>query len=175
MGPWDLGSAKGAKHTIETGSAQPIQVPPRRVPFYKRQEMRCQLDKTLEAQTIEPSESSWYSAVVLVAKAEGTQRFCVDYRALNKVTKSDLYPLPGCDDILESLAGAHWFSHLDLLCGYWQIEVAEDDRGKNGLCNPRRSLSIPQVTFFSYKCTGVFHEGYVFERFVLVRLSSVSR
>ena len=36
-GPWDLGSEKGVKHTIDTGSAQPIQVPPRRGPFHKRQ------------------------------------------------------------------------------------------------------------------------------------------
>lgn len=78
-GPWDLGSAKGVKHTIDTGSAQPIQVPPRRVPFHKRQEMRRQVDEMLEAQIIEPSESPWSSPVVLVAKPDGTQRFCVDY------------------------------------------------------------------------------------------------
>ena len=117
-GPWDLGSEKGVKHTIDTGSAQPIQVPPRRVPFHKSQEMRHQVDEMLEAQIIEPSESPWSSPVVLVAKPDGTQRFCVDYRALNKVTKRDLYPLPRCNDILESLAGAQWFSHLDLLRGY---------------------------------------------------------
>ena len=50
----DLGSAKGVKHTIDTGSAQPIQVPPRRVPFHKSQEMRHQVDEMLEAQIIEP-------------------------------------------------------------------------------------------------------------------------
>ena len=129
-GPWDLGTAKGVRHTINTGSAQPIQVPPRRVPFHKRQEMRSQVDEMLEADIIEPSDSPWYSPVVLVAKPDGSQRFCVDYRALNSVTKRDLYPLPRCDDILESLSGAQWFSHLDLLRGYWQIDVAEKDREK---------------------------------------------
>ena len=129
-GPWDLGRAIGAKHTIDTGSAQPIQVPPRRVPFHKRQEMRRQVDEMLEAQIIELSKSPWSSPVALVAKPDGTQRFCVDYRSLNKVTKRDLYPLPRCDDILESLAGAQWFFHLDLLRGYWQIDVAKEDREK---------------------------------------------
>jgi len=89
-GPWDLGSAKSVKHTIDTGSAQPIQVPPRRVPFHKRQEMHRQVEEMLEAQIIEPSESPWSSPVVLVAKPDGTQRFCVDYRALNKVNQARL-------------------------------------------------------------------------------------
>ena len=64
--------------------------------------MHRQLVEMLEAQIIEPSDSPWFSLVVLVAKPDGTQRFCVDYRALNSVTKRDLNPLPRCDDILES-------------------------------------------------------------------------
>lgn len=92
-GPWDLGSAKGVKHPIDTGSAQPIQVPPKRVPFHERQEMRRQVDEMLEAQNIGPSESPRSSPVVLVAKPDGTQRFCVDYRALNKVTKQVKFQL----------------------------------------------------------------------------------
>ena len=74
-GPMDLGTAKGVKHTIDTDSAQPIQVPPRRVPFHKREEIRRQVDEMLEAEIVEPSESSWSSPVVLVAKPDGTQRF----------------------------------------------------------------------------------------------------
>ena len=101
-GPWDLGSAKGAKHTIDTGSAQPMQVPPRRVYFHKRHEMLRQVDEMLEAQVIEPSQSPWSFPVVLVAKADDTQRFYVDYSALNMVTKRDLYPLRRRDDMLES-------------------------------------------------------------------------
>ena len=88
------------------------------------------------AQIIDPSVSPWFSLVVLVAKPDGTQRFCVDYRALNSMTKRDLHPLPRCDDILESLSGAQWFSHLDLLRGYWQIDVAEQDQEKTAFATP---------------------------------------
>ena len=132
----DLGTAKGVKHTIYTGSAQPIQVPPRRVPFHKREEIRHEVDEMLEAEIVEPSESSWSSPVVLVAKPDSTQCFCVDYRALNSVTKCEVYPIPRCDDILESLSGAQWFSHLDLLRGYWQIDVAVDGRTKTAFATP---------------------------------------
>ena len=75
-GPWDLGTAKGVRHTIDTGSAKPIQVPPRRVPFHKRQEMRSQVDEMLEADIIEPADSPWSSPVVLVAKPDGSTFLC---------------------------------------------------------------------------------------------------
>lgn len=86
-----------------------------------------------------------------------------------------MYLLPCCDDILESLAGAQWFSHLDLLRAYWQIDVAEEDQEKTAFATP--DLPILQVKFWPYKCTSMFHEGYAscLERFMLVRLSSASR
>ena len=67
------------------------------------------MDEMLEAQIIEASDSPWSSPVVLVTKPDGTQRFCVDYRALNSVTKRDLYPFPCCDDISESYQGYSGF------------------------------------------------------------------
>ena len=128
--PQVLGTAKGIQHTIDTSSAQQMEVPPQRVPIHKRQEMHSQVDEMLEAEIVEPYNSPWSFLVVLVAKPDGSQRFCVDYCALNSVTKWHLYLLPWCDDILESLSGAQWFSHLDLHRGYWQIDLAEEDQGK---------------------------------------------
>ena len=55
---------------------------------------------------------------------------CVDYRKLNHVTKKDSYPLPRIDDTLEALAGAKWFSSLDLKSAYWQVELHPDDKEK---------------------------------------------
>lgn len=66
-------------------------------------------------------------AIVLVMKKDGSFRFCIDYR---EVTHKDAYPLPCIDDTLNTLAGSQWFSTLDLLSGYWQVEVAERDRQK---------------------------------------------
>ena len=109
--------------------------------------MRSQVDEMLEAEIIEPSNSPWSSPLVLVAKPDGSQRFCVDYRALNSVTKRDLYPLPRCDDILESLSGAQWFSHLDLLRGYWQIDVAEEDRQKTAFTTPDGLYRFCKLSF----------------------------
>ena len=109
--------------------------------------MRSQVDEMLEAEIIEPSDSPWSSPVVLVAKPDGRQRFYEDYRTLNSVTKRDLYPLPRCNDILENLSGAQWFSHLDLLRGYWQIDVAEGDREKTAFTTPDGLYQFRKLSF----------------------------
>ncbi len=57
-------------------------------------------------------------------------RFCVDYRALNSVTIKEKYLIPNIQLIIDSLHGAKYFSTLDLLSGYWQIEIAEKHKYK---------------------------------------------
>ena len=84
----------------------------------------------LARNVIQPSTSPWASPIVIVRKKDGSARFCVDYRSLNAVTRKDAYPLPRIDDTLDTLSGSQWFSTLDLLSGYWQVEMAEGDREK---------------------------------------------
>ncbi|KAK8789102.1 hypothetical protein V5799_021122 [Amblyomma americanum] len=90
----------------------------------------------LRDEVIQPSTSPWASPVVLVAKKDGTLRFCVDYRRLNKITKKDVYPLPRIDDSFDRLLHARYFSSLDLRSGYWEIEVDERDREKTAFITP---------------------------------------
>ena len=129
-GQHDLGRTDVIQHQINTGDATPLRQPPRRMPLARRREAQQAVEEMHKAGVIEPSSSPWASPVVLVRKKDGTTRFCVDYRKLNHVTKKDSYPLPRIDDTLEALAGARWFSSLDLKSGYWQVQLHPDDKEK---------------------------------------------
>ena len=134
----ELGRTDRITHSIETGSAPPIRQPVRRVPVCQRKELKELLTDMEEKDVIRPSSSPWASPIVLVKKRDGTRRFCVDYRKLNAVTRKDTYPIPQIDDTLDTLSGAAWFSTLDMVSGYWQVEVGEEDRGKKHLLYPMR-------------------------------------
>lgn len=123
-------------HRINTGDASPIHRRPYRVSASERTVIQREVEKMLAKDIIEPSCSPWASPVVLIRKKDGTWRFCVDYRHLNKITKKDVYPLPRIDDALDCLYGATYFSTIDLRSGYWQIAVDEMDREKTAFVTP---------------------------------------
>nr|VZI20025.1 unnamed protein product [Spirometra erinaceieuropaei] len=137
---WDgepLGRTNVLQHTIDTGSARPIsQPPPRLVPVHFQKQLEQTIKDMLDKHVIRPSPSPWASPIVLVKKKDGSLRLCVDYRRLNAVTVKDSFPLPRIDTTLEALAGAPCFSTLDLQSGYWQLEMAPEDR-------PKTAFSIP--------------------------------
>ena len=141
-GPNDLGSVTSVKHRINTGSAEPRKAPLRRMAPVKREIIRQEVNDMLTNVVIEESESPWSAPVVLVHKKDGGRRFCVDYRGLNEVTKKDSYPLPRADDILESLSGARYFSHFDLVRGYWQFEAESEDREKTAFSTPESHFQL---------------------------------
>ena len=55
---------------------------------------------------------------------------CIDYRALNGQTCSDVYPLPRPDELLQRLNGAKVFSKIDMRDGYHQVPMKESDKVK---------------------------------------------
>lgn len=75
------------------------------------------LDKKLVAGILDTSGSTWNFPVVFVEKKFGTKRFCVDFRALNKIAKSNAHTLPFTDYNLTFLISARYFSKLDIKSG----------------------------------------------------------
>jgi len=80
-----------------------------------------EVNEMLEQGVIEPSHSPWSSPIVVVRKKDGKQRFCIDFRKVNEVTRKDTYPLPQVTVTLDKLRRAHYLSTLDLKNGYWQV------------------------------------------------------
>lgn len=68
--------------------------------------------------------------MVVVEKKDGGHRFCVDFRALNKITKLLAYTLPFNNNILAMLGKLTYFSTLDLRYGCWQIVLNKANREK---------------------------------------------
>jgi len=90
-------------------------------------ELKTQLTDLMNKGFIRPSVSPFGAPVLFVHKKEGTLRLCVDYRALNKATIKNRYPLPRIDELMDQLAGAKYFTKIDLYSGYHQIRIKEDD------------------------------------------------
>ena len=152
----DKGHTTLAEHRIDTGEAQPIKQPPRRLAPHRRETVEVEVDKMLEGGVIEPSMSPWASPVVLVKKKDGTTRFCVDYRRLNSVTVKDAYPLPRVEDCLDTMAGAAWFSSMDLASGYWQLDIEEGDRPKTAFTTHRGLFQFRRMPFGLCNAPGTF-------------------
>jgi len=96
-------------------------------------EIKKHVQGLLKKGFIRPSTSSCGSPIVLVRKKDGSWRMCIDYRALNKITIKNCYPLPRIVDLLDQLKEAIYFSKLDLHSGYHQVRVAEQDAWKTTL------------------------------------------
>ncbi len=88
-------------------------------------ELKTQLEELIDQEFIRPSTSPWGAPVLFVSKKDGALRLCVDYRALNRLTVKNSYPLPRIDDILDQLSTAKYFTKIDLRSGYHQVRLDE--------------------------------------------------
>ncbi|KAG7674304.1 hypothetical protein KSW81_006109 [Nannochloris sp. 'desiccata'] len=107
--------------------ATPVHRAPYRLSVAEEDELKKRLKELSDLGLIRPSKSPWAAPVLFVPKKDGTLRFCVDYRGLNKVTIRDEHALPIPEDQIRRLHGAKVFSKIDLHSGYYQIAVAGED------------------------------------------------
>lgn len=124
---------KGIDHTIELEQKEDRTEP--EVPWglmyrMSRDELlvlRKTLTELLDKGFIWVSNSLTAAPILFVRKLGGGLRFCVDYRALNKLTHKDHYPLPLIQETLRNLTKAKWFMKLDVIVVFHRIWVVEGD------------------------------------------------
>ncbi len=111
-------------HDIDVREASPIRQRFYRVSGERKKILEGEVQYLLYNDLAEKLFSSWTSPCILVKKANGTYRFCTDYRKLNSVTKSDSFPLPRTEDCVDKFGSAKYVTKLDLLKD-WQIPLTE--------------------------------------------------
>ena len=127
------------------------------------------VQEMLDQDVIQPTSSPWASPIVLVKKKDGSMRFCVDYRRLNSITKLDVYSLPRIDDTLDVLAGARFFTTLDLASGYWQVTVDPAAREKTAFVTHSGLYEFMVMPF------GLRNAPATFQRLMKIVLAGLNR
>lgn len=108
--------------------------PPNRLVFrmspLELQEAKTQIDDLLARGYIRPSKSRYGAPILFARKNDGKLRMYVDYRGLNNVTQKNSFPIPRIDELLEGLTGAAYFSKIDLVAEYHQVQIKDKDMEK---------------------------------------------
>ena len=102
----------------------------------------------------------WLANVVIVKKANGKWRMCVDFTDLNKACPKDSYPLPRINQLVDSTAGHQLLSFMDAFSGYNQIKMDE--------VNQEKTSFITSQGLFYYKVMpfGLKNAGATYQRLV---------
>ena len=102
----------------------------------------------------------WLANVVMVKKANGKWRMCVDFTDLNKACPKDSYPLPRIDQLMDSTAGHKLLSFMDAFLGYNQIRMDEADQEKTSFVTSQ-GLFCYEVMPFGLKNAGATYQRLV--------------
>jgi hypothetical protein len=93
----------------------------------ENEEIRHQIQELLQNGHIRPNSSPYDNLIVLVQKTDGTWKPCIGYRAFNKITVKNHYPIPRIDDLLDQIKGENFFNKIDLKSGYQQVPIEPTD------------------------------------------------
>ena len=116
------------------------------------------MDRMLQEGIITPVEYAWKSPILLTTKKDGSPRFCIDFRKLSAVMKSDKWLVPCVEEVFDDLRGGSIFTSLDLFQGYWQITMYET-------CKEKTTFICKFGTYqFEVMSFGLKNSGATFQR-----------
>lgn len=156
-----------ATTTVNTGkmhisltSEVPVAYHPYRLSYQEKLKVREICQDLLEKEIIRESNSEYASPIILVKKKDGSDRMCVDFRALNRITVKDRYPLPLIDDQIDRLGGSRLFTSLDMASGFHQIPIDESSIHKTGFVTPEAHYEYLKMPY------GLCNSPTVYQRII---------
>jgi hypothetical protein len=127
---------------------KPIKQKERRYTLERRETIRIEVNKLLEAGFIRPVDYlSWLANPIFVEKPDGSWRMCIDYTSLNKACPKDEYPLPRICQIVDSTTSCVLLSFMDAYSGYHQISLVIDDEEKTAFITPFEIFCYTKMAF----------------------------
>ena len=153
-----IGTTPLIQMSINTGDSDPVSQKPYPVAMKHYNWVKEEIDKLLEAGVIRNSYSSWSAPIIVVPKGDGGKRLVIDYRALNKVTRKFVWPMPKVEDIFSQLNGAKYFSTLDLRAGYYHVRLTIDSIPKTAFTSPFGKYEYVKVPFGLAQAPAYFQE-----------------
>ena len=117
-----------AECTIELVDDTPIRCKNYPVPFAMEQVMKEEFIKMDRMGFTEPSTSDYASPSVIVKKQDGSHRYCIDFKIINKVSLIDTESMPNTEMVIGKLGASGYFTKIDLSKGYWQIPIKQEHR-----------------------------------------------
>ena len=155
----DIGKAIVTPHEIELTDYTPIWQKPRNFSEPVNEEINRQCNELEAADIIEKCDVPWSSPIVPVRKiSDGTLRMCVDYRKVNKVTKTQNFPMPNLTDSVYSAHNIQYFTKLDLIKGYYQVPIHENSRQFTAFSTPQNQFQFKRLSF------GLKNSGIQFQK-----------
>jgi len=131
-----LGRTRSVQHQIVLTDKKVVKLPCYRYNEIKKNMIINQIRDMEATGIIRPSTSAYASPIVMVPKPNNEWRFCVNYQEINKITRSDAYPMPSVQEQLRGFSGSTYFSTIDLKSGYWQVELDEESRQYTAFASP---------------------------------------
>ena len=153
-----IGTTPLTSMSIDTGSADPVSQKPYPIAMKHYDWVKKEIEKLLDAKVICSSCSSWSAPIIVVPKGDGGKCLVIDYRALNKVTRKFMWPMPKVEDIFSKLDGATYFTTLDLCTGYHHIPLDKSSIPKTAFNLPFGKYEYIKVPFRLAQAPAYFQE-----------------
>ena len=143
---------------IQLTTNDPIRSRPYPVPQALKQTLKDEIRDMLSLGVIERSNSSYASPVVMVRKKDGSVRFCIHFRKLNRIIVFDPEPMPNPEHLFAELHDSMFFTKIDMTKGYWQIPMSESSKEKTAFVTSEGQFQFRFMPF------GLVVAGAIFSR-----------